>query len=185
MSGEGRLRILNIGRLAPAKGQLFLLEAFADLVATGRDAELVVGGAGPLQGALADRARRLGVEDRVSLLGGVSQDRIVDLYSGADVFCLPSFAEGVPVVLMEAMAMQLPVIATQVGGVTELVEHGVEGFVVRPGSLPALRTALVALADDPALRAQMGARGREKVAAEFDLRRSAAQLKAAFERVAG
>jgi glycosyltransferase involved in cell wall biosynthesis len=88
---------------------------------------------------------------------------------------LPSFAEGVPVVLMEAMASGKPVIATQVGGVSELVEDGVSGHVVPPGDAVRLAEAIIALAD-PDRRARMGAAGRERVVAEFDIRTEAARI---------
>ena len=94
----------------------------------------------------------------------------------ADVFCLPSFAEGVPVVLMEAMAMEIPVVATEIMGVPELVEHEVSGLLVPPARPDLLADALVRLLGDPELRRRMGAAGRDRVAADYDGAKSAAQL---------
>jgi glycosyltransferase involved in cell wall biosynthesis len=106
----------------------------------------------------------------------VGQDEIRSHYEQADIFCLPSFAEGLPVVLMEAMAMELPVVATQIMGVPELVEHGISGVLVPPGRSDLLGVALARLAADPALRATMGAAGRRKVVNEHDVQGSAQEL---------
>ena len=94
----------------------------------------------------------------------------------ADVFVLPSFAEGVPVVLMEALASGVPVVATRVAGVGELVEDGVSGYLVPPGDPVSLADRLGKLIEDPALRSRFGAEGRAKVEEEFDVRREAARL---------
>jgi glycosyltransferase involved in cell wall biosynthesis len=101
------------------------------------------------------------------------------------VFCLPSFAEGLPVVLMEAFATGLPVVASRITGIPELVEDGVSGALVEPGRADLLADALESLCADPALRARMGAAGRERVVRDFDIDRSAAELERAFEAVVG
>jgi glycosyltransferase involved in cell wall biosynthesis len=95
---------------------------------------------------------------------------------GADLLVLPSFAEGVPVVLMEAMASRIPVIASRVAGVPELVEDGVSGFVIPPGDLETLTGRLGTLLGDPDLRARMGEAGRARVEAEFDIAHEGAWL---------
>jgi glycosyltransferase involved in cell wall biosynthesis len=105
-------------------------------------------------------------------------------YADADVFCLPSFAEGVPVVLMEAMATGRPVIATRITGIPELIEDGVSGLLVAPGSLDQLVAALETLAASRELREQMGLAGRHKVEEEFDARRCASQVAAIFRSMA-
>jgi glycosyltransferase involved in cell wall biosynthesis len=99
-----------------------------------------------------------------------------ELLQRTDVFVMGSFAEGVPVVLMEAMAAGVPVVATQVAGIPELVEPGVHGLLVPPGDGASLAAAIAALVADPARRAEMGANGRAKVAAEFNIRREADRL---------
>ena len=97
------------------------------------------------------------------------------------MFCLPSFAEGVPVVLMEAMASGVPVVATRIAGVPELVDDEVSGLLVRPGDADALAAALERLAGDEPLRAGLAAAGRAKVRAEFDIAASVAALEALFQ----
>jgi glycosyltransferase involved in cell wall biosynthesis len=168
--------ILYIGRLVPEKGQAVLLEAVARLREEGREVQVKLAGEGELRAHLEELCREAGIEDRVSFLGAVSQERIRDLYAEADVFCLPSFAEGVPVVLMEAMAMGLPVVTTRIAGIPELVEDGSGGVVVAPGRVDELAGRIAALLDDPEKRSALGAAGREKVLAEFDAEASAAQL---------
>jgi glycosyltransferase involved in cell wall biosynthesis len=176
----GPVRVLNVARLTERKGHHLLLEASARVRAEGVDLRVTIVGDGPERDNLARHARELGIDSAVELAGAVGQDRIRSFYDAADLFCVPSFAEGVPVVLMEAMAMELPVVATSVMGIPELVEDGVHGRLVQPGRADALADALRALAADAEVRAAMGRRGREKVLAEFDVHGSAARLEEIF-----
>ena len=170
-------RLIFVGRLAAIKGVAVLLEAFARIRETHPDAALTLVGDGPERKALEALATRLGIAGAVDFAGYLSQTQVADRLSRADIFALPSFAEGVPVVLMEAMASRLPVIAPRVAGVPELVEDGVSGFCVSPGDADMLTARIDALLSDPALRASMGAAGRAKVEAEFDQTAEAAWLK--------
>lgn len=180
VSAEGEFRVLCVGRLVRWKGQSLLIEAAAELGKTGVDARVTLIGDGPQRGELESLIERLGASDRVEMLGAVGQDVIRAQYARAHAFCLPSFAEGVPVVLMEAMALERPVVSTPVAGVPELVEDGVHGLLVPPGDRSALLHALRRLAEDPAERARMGRAGRAKVVAEYDVRRSAESLNEIF-----
>lgn len=182
-SPPGAMHVLNVSRLAPSKGNAVLLHALAELVRRDVRVTAMVIGDGPDRQRLERLATRLELGDRVRFTGAVGQHEIRDHYERADAFCLPSFAEGVPVVLMEAMAMELPVVATRVMGVSELVDDGVSGLLVAPGRVDALADALELLANAPERRRAMGRMGREKVIAEFDVDRSARQLREAFERV--
>jgi glycosyltransferase involved in cell wall biosynthesis len=177
---DGPLRVLSVGRLVPDKGQLLLLEAVAELKRRGVAVTLTLVGDGPDRAALGDAVRRLGIEDSVVLAGAVDQERLPDLYRAADVFCLPSFAEGLPVVLMEAMAFGLPVVATRIAGVAELVQDGVSGAVVAPGRADLLAEALAGLAAAPELRAQWAQEGLRRVRAQHDIRASARVLAELF-----
>lgn len=182
---EGRMRILTIGRLASEKGQEHLLRATARLIDDGRDVTLTIVGDGPRDEALRRLARDLGIAERVTMPGAVGQDEILDYYGAADVFCLPSFSEGVPVVLMEAMAMEIPVVATRIMGIPELIDDEHSGLLVAPASEDALVEALERLADDPELRARLGSAGREKVIAEFEISDVVVQLRDVFARRVG
>jgi glycosyltransferase involved in cell wall biosynthesis len=177
--------ILCVGRLVADKGQATLLDAFAALRRRGQPVRLVLVGDGDTRAALEARARELGVAVHVTFAGAVGQDEIGGWYARADVFCLPSFAEGVPVVLMEAMATELPVVTTPVAGIPELVEHGISGLLVEPGDPEALADALAALIADPQLRRRMGAAGRAHVLDEFDIEGCAAELQRVYERRLG
>jgi colanic acid/amylovoran biosynthesis glycosyltransferase len=177
---SGVLRVLVVGRLVSGKGYSLLLEAVADVVARGHDVTLEIVGEGPAREALRARAAALGIDERVRWLGAVGQDEIRRHYEQADAFCLPSFAEGVPVMLMEAMAMELPVVATDVMGVRELVEDGVNGLLVRPSRPDLLADAIELLAKDADMRRRLGAAGRETVKREFDVGRSAEQIHQVF-----
>ena len=174
-------RMLFVGRLAGIKGIPVLLRALAGLAPTCPEARLVLVGDGPERQEIEAMAAGLGVSDRVAFRGYLSQAEVAAELARADVFVLPSFAEGVPVVLMEAMASGVPVVATRVAGVGELVEDGVSGRLVPPGDPIALQTALEALLSDPDGRARMGQAGRRKVSAEFDIRKEAARLDALFD----
>ncbi len=178
-ASDGPLRVLSVGRLVPEKGTLLAVEAVALLKARGVDVELTLAGDGPSRGAIEERAAELGVAEQVRLVGAVPPDEVVHLYQAADVFCLPSFAEGVPVVLMEAMACGVPVVATYITGVPELVTDGVEGFTITPGRADLVADALARLVD-PGLRQRMGRAGRAKVEAGYDIAAVGPQLVEVF-----
>lgn len=170
------LRILTVGRLVPFKGHALLLDAIAALRADGLRVRAEFVGDGPERAALEARARRLGIEDLVLFAGPVGQDRIREHYAACDVFCLPSFAEGIPVVLMEAMATGRPVVSTRIMGIPELVQDGRSGLLVPPARADEIARALRTLACDGELRAAMAREGRARVLEEFDVRQSAQRL---------
>lgn len=176
----GPLRILNVGRLHPVKGHPVLLEALALLRDAGVEAQLTIVGDGERRAALDGLAAALGVTDSVTFAGAVGQDEIHAFYERADVFCLPSLGEGIPVVLMEAMAMRLPVVSSRIMGIPELVEDGIGGLLVPPGRPDLVAAALRRLADDPELSGRFAQRAREKVAADYDGSRAAQQLAELF-----
>ncbi|RBO53186.1 colanic acid biosynthesis glycosyltransferase WcaL [Rhodovulum sp. BSW8] len=172
--------LLFVGRLAAVKGVPLLLEAMARLRAEHPGARLTLIGDGPERARIEAEAARLGLGDRVVFAGYRSQDEVAGALARSDLFVLPSFAEGVPVVLMEAMAAGLPVIATRIAGIPELVEDGVSGRVVDPGSAAALTAAIGAVLADPGGAARMGAAGRDRVRAGFDVRAEALRLATLF-----
>lgn len=173
-------RILNVGRLVPVKGQAVLLHAMAPLVARGLDVELTIVGRGPQEDELRRLVEELGLGGRVRLAGAIGQDEIVDYFERADIFAVPSFAEGLPVVIMEALATALPVVSTAIMGIPELVRDGRTGVLVAPGDAGALADGLARLIEDPQERLRLGEAGREAVLAEFDLHASARRLEQLF-----
>ena len=168
-------RLLFVGRLAAVKGVPVLFEALAALRERHPDLRLTLVGDGPERGALEDAARNLWLQEHTAFLGYLSQEQVAEQLAHHDIFVLPSFGEGVPVVLMEAMAARLPVIATAVGGVGELVDPGC-GLLVPPGDAAALAEAIDALLSDPERGRALGEAGAAKVAAHFDSRKEAARL---------
>lgn len=172
--------VLFIGRLAAAKGVPVLLDAFALVRARFPDARLTLVGDGPARASLEARSDELAIRDAVRFTGYLSQDEVAEELSRADLFALPSFAEGVPVVLMEAMASGLPVVTTRITGIPELVEDGVSGRVVTPGDSEVFAEAMTEVLAGPETAREMGKLGRKRVAAEFDTRREAEKLVALF-----
>lgn len=173
----GQHRLLFVGRLAAVKGLPVLFQALAGLQTAYPDLRLVLIGDGPERRALEDEARKVGIDDIVTFAGYQSQAAVADALTETDMLVLPSFAEGVPVVLMEAMAARLPVVATRVAGVSELVEDGVSGYLVPPGNENSLTQAIVdALRSDAA----MGEAGRAKVKLDFDSATEATRLAKLF-----
>lgn len=166
--GDGPLRVLTVGRLDNMKGVAILVEAVGELRRRGVAVALTVVGDGPQREHLQRLAERNAASADITWAGPVGQDTIRDHYHAADVFCLPSFAEGIPVVLMEAMSTGLPVVANAITGIPELVEDGVSGLLIRPGRTDLLVDALQRLAADADLRSRMGRAGREKVSSEFE-----------------
>ena len=182
-SATGPIRLLNVARLAPEKGHTFLLEAIRRVQHRGFDYVCTIVGDGPQRAQLEAAARVLGIADRVTFTGAVGQDEIGKYYDAADVFVLPSLAEGLPVVLIEAMAHGVPVIATRIMGIPELVEDGVNGLLVVPGRPEALADAVSTLTKDEGMRRRMGAKAREKVCSEFDSRQSTEKLAQLFQNI--
>jgi glycosyltransferase involved in cell wall biosynthesis len=173
--GEGS-RLLFVGRLAGVKGLPILLDAVARLRRDRPGIQLTVAGDGPDRPRLIDQAKRLGIESNIAFLGYQSQQQVRELLAKTDVFVMASFAEGVPVVLMEAMAARVPVVATQIAGIPELVQDGVSGFLVPPGDAVALSEKVEQLLRDKRLRADFGQAGAAKVARDFNLLTEAEKL---------
>jgi glycosyltransferase involved in cell wall biosynthesis len=162
-------RLLYVGRLAANKGLPILLESLATLKSAHPDILLTVVGDGPDRVALERMTAQLGLQERVKFVGYKSQAEVRQYLQQTDVFVLPSFAEGVPVVLMEAMAAGVPVVATQIAGTSELVEDGIGGYLVPPGDAVSLAQRIEVLLADSQLRAKFGASGRLKVEKDFNL----------------
>ena len=180
--------ILSVGRLVEKKGFPDLLHACAELAQAGYSFRCAIYGDGPLHDALAAQIAQLGLADRVMLAGACSQPELLPALQRADIFALAPFVtddgdrDGIPNVLVEAMACALPVVTTEVAGIPELVQHDHNGLLVAPRDSVGLAAALAALLDDEARRARLGATARRTVVERFDLRMAAQQLLELFER---
>ncbi len=176
-------RIVSVGRLAPAKAYHLLIAAVARLVEKGRKVDLTIVGDGPERQSLEEAIAQRKLDGIARLAGPCNHDHVVDFYTRADAFALASFAEGVPVVLMEAMAMEIPCVATWIAGVPELIRNGIDGLLVPPADAEALAGALEKLMDDPALGAVLGASAHRRVLDLYNLERNSARLGDTFLRV--
>jgi glycosyltransferase involved in cell wall biosynthesis len=179
-------RIVCVGRLCEQKGQLLLLEAFARIVASGFPAELVLAGDGEMRADIeaSIEARRL--RHCVRVTGWISGEAVRAEIAAARALVLPSFAEGLPVVIMEAMALRRPVISTYVAGIPELVRDGREGWLVPAGDVDALAAAMQACLDaSPASLAIVGAAAQARVRARHDIEREAGRLADLFSAATG
>jgi glycosyltransferase involved in cell wall biosynthesis len=174
--------ILSAGRLVEKKGFPDLLAAAADLRRRGRRFRLDIHGSGPDRATLAATVAELGLEEQVRLLPAATRGALARAYREADVFALTPFVtpdgdrDGIPNVLVEAMASGLPVISTEVGGIGELVTSGRNGLLAPPRAVGAVAEHLARLLDEPAERTRLGAAARATVLERFDARRSAATL---------
>ena len=168
----------TLGRLDPRKGIRILLDAMPLLLPKYPEALFLVGGTGEEQEALERKARALGIADRVVFVGPVQDPS--DFYRCLDLFVLSSLDEGFGLVVLEAMAMGLPVIGTRVGGVPEILTHGVNGWLVEPGDPVGLAEGVQTLWADPALRRRVAEEGR-RTAMRFDITGTATQLEAEYE----
>jgi glycosyltransferase involved in cell wall biosynthesis len=180
ISLPSRPRLVCVARLSAEKGHAGLLQAFAELVRDGVDAELELLGDGPEAGRVEAQIRELGLSERVKMRGQVPEDVALAAMSNATAVVLASFMEGLPVVLMEALALGVPVVAPCVAGIPELVEHGVSGLTFPPGDWSKLAAALKQMLADPELRQRLAAEGKRRVEAEFFVERSINPLLAAL-----
>jgi glycosyltransferase involved in cell wall biosynthesis len=165
----GRFVLGAIGRLSPEKGFADLVRAVARLVAEGTNLELWIAGDGPQRGALAALVDALALRDRVRLLGFCEQP--IELYEALDGLVLSSVREGLPNVLLEAMAMQVPVVATRVPGIAGLVDDGRTGLLAPIAEIEGLTAAVRKLVCDGALRGRLASAAQARVEERFDLAR--------------
>lgn len=181
--------ILAVGRLDEIKGFRHLVDACEVLAQRGVAFECRIIGEGPLRGELEARIAAAGLSGRVSLLGARKQEEVRDALSRASLFVLPSVVtsrgdrDGIPVALMEAMAVGLPVVSTRVSGIPELVIHGESGLLADPGDARGLADCVQQLIADPVAARRMAEQARRTVEREFDVATEASKLLAAIEAV--
>jgi glycosyltransferase involved in cell wall biosynthesis len=177
--------VLFLGGLKARKNLSFLLDVWREIANVRPDATLVIAGDGPLGGALRRQAASLGLGRRVVFTGRVPEVDKVAHYSLADLFLFPSTLEGFGLAVGEAMSCGLPVVASDEGGLPELVAHGEGGFVCRSGDLTAFVEAMLQLLDQPELRRRFGAFNRERVDRHFRWPRAARRVLDIYEEIIG
>jgi len=177
---SGPVTVLFVGRVGPQKGVDVLLEALSRARAAGADLRAVLVGAGESPEAWSEAKRHpLVTQGVVRLTGALGNERIAE-YAAADLFCLPTRADSLPLSLLEAMAAGLPSVCSAVGAIPWVLEEGQSGVLVAPGDAQALADTLARLARDPEARRALGARARARQQTEFDAVSAAPRLEAAL-----
>jgi colanic acid/amylovoran biosynthesis glycosyltransferase len=181
---SGARRLVCVGRLCEQKGQQLLVEAVQRLSALGEDFDLVLAGDGEMRADIEALIARYGLQARVRITGWISGEQVREEILAARALVLPSFAEGLPVVIMEAMALRRPVISTFVAGIPELVQPGRHGWLVPAGDVEALAHAMQACLDAPAHQlAGMGEAAHSRVRERHNVDIEAAKLAKLFHGV--
>ena len=163
-NSQQKINIVFLGRIGKRKGVFDLLEAFAKITPEQRaQSELILAGIGQVEQAN-HLAEKLSLKEHVTFAGWVDPAKRSELLSKADVFLLPSYNEGLPMALLEAMSWGLPVITTPVGGIPEVITHNETGFLVNPGDVQQLAEALQSLIENKSLRLKLGSAARQRVA---------------------
>lgn len=176
-------KLVFVGRLCEQKGPMFLIEAAGELARRATEFELIIVGDGDFRQAMERRIAELGLEDKVRLVGWATNDEVRRYIETSRALVLPSFAEGLPAVIMEAMARGRPVISTYIAGMPELVEPGVSGWLVPAGAITPLTDAMEAAVTMPiAQLEEMGRAGRIRVCELHDVRKTARSLASIFRR---
>jgi len=180
---DGAIRVLFIGGMDPfRKGVLELLEAAAIVIKSNRNVRFVMSGGDCFQ-EVERRWSRMGLDTYIEFLGWIPEDQKARVYQSADMLVLPSHNEGLPYVIVEALASGLPVIASSVGGIPEAVVHGENGYIVEPGDAESLAACILALAGDADLRRAMGERNRRLAAEHYSTEGAIARLESLFDEV--
>jgi colanic acid/amylovoran biosynthesis glycosyltransferase len=176
------LKLIMVGRLVPTKGPLFLLQALERVRNQGIAVSLSLVGDGPERADLEAFIEKHGLAEIVTLTGALNHDQALEQVAAADLFILASFAEGIPVSLMEAMALGVPCISTYIAGIPELIESDRDGVLVPAGSVDDLAEAILRLARDPELRQRLAVAARNRVLREYSLSDNLKLLAATLDR---
>lgn len=183
--GGDPFRVLMVARISPEKGHGVALEALRLLLDRGRSVHLEVVGPGNFELSFGSMIDDLDLRGAVSVSGALPPAGVADRMRESDLFCLPSFAEGLPVVLMEAMAVGLPVVASGISGIPELVRHEITGLLVAPARPDLLADAIQRMIDEPDFRESLATAGRTAVELLHNARTNAVSLSDLFARAAG
>ena len=180
VSPESKL-VVAVGRLSDEKGFDILIDSVTQLINAGQNVELAIAGEGAFRDALQSQIEASGHADRIRLLGFAKDPRAV--YRAADCYALSSYREGLPNVVLEAMTMRVPVISTRIAGMPDLVEDGVNGLMIEPGSVDELAAAIQKIVNDAPLSQRLAQAGRETIESRFDFSKRMNKIAAIYGRV--
>jgi glycosyltransferase involved in cell wall biosynthesis len=161
--------IMSVARISTEKGLPGLIAAFSEAHKQNHNLKLVLVGDGPDRPLIEEKIRENKLQDKIVLTGNVDEQEVLELLNTADVFALASLMEGIPLALMEAMALEIPVIAPRIAGIPELIDDRVNGLLYTPGRWDEFAEKITTLAEDPKLRRSVGKKGKDKVTEEFDI----------------
>ena len=179
---DNRINISFMGRLGARKGVYDLLESFEKVVAEAPNAHLIIGGDGDIKGVKRIVAQKKLI-GKVDILGWVSGKDKVEVFRRSDIYVLPSYNEGLPGSILEAMSVGLPIVSTPVGGIPECVFENYNGFLVTPGAIQSLADRLLLLCFDSQLRVKMGEASHEIVQQKFDIEKCVSELYQIYKRI--
>lgn len=177
---DALVRVLSVGRLSSEKGQFGLLEAFSDALKRKSNMILILVGDGPDRRLLEEYTVFLDIKEKVEFVGNISETEVFDQMKNADICAIASYMEGIPIVLMEAMALHLPVIAPHIAGIPELVHDKVNGLLFTPGNWPQLADSIIELACDSVQRSAYATKARQHVCENFAIEKAVMLL---FKRI--
>jgi colanic acid/amylovoran biosynthesis glycosyltransferase len=175
-------QILCVGRITSTKGQNILIDAVIQLLEQGAPIKLELIGDGPQRQCLEEKTKRHGFEKSIVFRGSLNSEATLEAYRKADIFALTSFAEGLPVVLMEAMAMEIPCIATAINGIPELIKNEINGLLISPSDIEETAQAILKLIQQEPLRIKIGQAARETILEKYNLQKNTHYLASQFEK---
>jgi glycosyltransferase involved in cell wall biosynthesis len=178
---QSKIRVLCVARLSPEKGLVGLVQAFSKVIDAGIPAELRIIGEGDDRSRIENEITSLKLNHCCQLPGRASEAEVIDELTLADVFVLSSFMEGLPVAIMEAFALEIPVIAPNVGGIAELVEDGVSGLLFSPGNWSQLTDQLIKICTNKEINEQFKKEGKLRIESEFDISQTVTPLAQKFK----
>lgn len=178
---HGNKLLLFVGRFVPLKNLPFLLKTFAKIAKEDSKVRLVMVGEGPLAGKIKQLSRKLKLSRRVIFTGKITNKELPQYYSAADIFVMPSVYDNFPNSILEAMSCELPIVATNVGGISMQVQDGENGFLVESGNIEQFKGAIITLLDNSSLSIEMGKRNRELVKKKYSWSTSAQKLKDIYD----
>lgn len=176
-------RVGFIGRISAEKGPLDFVAAAAKIVAAHPSCKFLVAGEGPLEGQMREKVRQNKLEECFTFLGPLMQSQLIDVYRELDLLLLPSYTEGLPMVVLEAFAMAIPVVATQVGGVAEVISHGINGYLAEPGDSTALAGFAVRIIQNSEIRTALRDHARRTIEDHFSRKAAVGRLQDIYRRV--
>lgn len=162
--------LLSVGRLVPMKGHAILLSAVAQLINQGLPLKLTIIGGGPEKENLEKEIQRLGIESHINLTGPLNLPKVCEHYQKADLFIMSSFSEGIPIVLMEAMASGIPCVASAINGIPELIRNEEEGMLVPASDISTLVATIQSLLSNPEKRVLFSKAGRKRVVEKYNIK---------------